>query len=234
MIVLAHRGVFYRGLSENTLDAFEEGIRQGADGIEFDLRVSKDGELIVIHDTNLHRVAGDAHRVTELTASELAELSLRHGGRIPTLHDVTSRIHEPAILDMEVKHRDAAGPLIVKLKTSAGLRERTVVSSFNARVLADVRRETPNVRTLLLLKRWPLPFRGHAFERKVQTLRLWAVGFPISLVTPRRIRFLHEKLQIQVAAWDTRGSAQEARKMRKLGLDVAIVKHVREARIPIS
>ncbi len=112
MIVLAHRGVFYRGLSENTLDAFEEGIRQGADGIEFDLRVSKDGELIVIHDTNLHRVAGDAHRVTELTASELAELSLRHGGRIPTLHDVTSRIHEPAILDMELNQPDAAGPLL--------------------------------------------------------------------------------------------------------------------------
>lgn len=234
MLVLAHRGVHYRGLSENTLEAFEEGIRQGADGIEFDLRVAKDGELVVVHDANLHRVAGDAHRVGELTAGELAEIPLRQGGKIPTLHDVTSHIHAPALLDIEVKHADALEPLIVKLKTSSALRERTIVSSFNLRVIAGIRREVPDVRALLLLKRWPLPLRGRTLWRKVGAIAPWGIGLPLALLTGKRIRFLREHVHAHVAGWDSRGAAREARAARMLGVDAAIVKHVREARVPTA
>lgn len=234
MLVLAHRGVHYRGLSENTIEAFEEGIRQGADGIEFDLRSSKDGELVIVHDANLHRVAGDAHRVGELTAGELAEIPLRQGGKIPTLHDVTSRIHAPALLDIEVKHPDALESLIVKLKTSAALRERTIVSSFNTHVIAGIRRDVSDVRTLLLMKRWPLPLHGRTFWQKVGSIAPWGVGLPLALLTTKRVRFLRARIHARVAGWDSRGAIREAQKARKLGVDAAIVKHVREARIPIS
>lgn len=229
MLVLAHRGVYCRGVSENTIEAFEEGIRQGADGIEFDLRVSKDGELVVVHDANLHRIAGDAHKVSEFTAAELAQIPLRHGGRILTLHDVTSQIHAPAILDMELKHRDALEPLITKLKTSATLRERTILSSFHASALLRLRRELPDVRTLFLVKRWPLPLGGKRFLKRLERLHPRGVAFPLPTITRQRIQLL-KRHGLQVGAWDLRGTAREARHARSLGLDFAIVRNVREAK----
>ena len=232
MIVLGHRGVFGRQYSENTLEAFDEAVRQGADGVEFDLRVSKDGELIVVHDPNLRRVAGDVHKITELTCAELALITLRNGGKISTLQEVTSRIYAPMILDMEIKHRDVVEPLIAKLKTSATLRERTIVSSFHAAALLRVRRELPDVRTLFLVRRWPLPLAGRKFWTRVDRLKPWGIAFQIILLRSKRVDFLRKR-GLQVGTWDGRGTLREARKARSLQLDVVIVKHVKEMRLPV-
>lgn len=229
MLVLAHRGVRSRGVSENTLEAFEEGMRQGANGIEFDLRVSKDDELIVIHDATLHRVAGDAHRVKELTLQELQSLSLRHGEKIPSLADVTSRIHAPALFDMELKCAEVAEPLIRKLKTSAALRERTIVSSFQSVLLERCLQEVPDVRRLFLIKNWPLPFRGRAFQRKLERSQPWGIAARLLVLTRRRARYL-KQFGVLVGAWDLRGTAREARIMKRMDVDIAIVRDVRAAR----
>lgn len=227
MLVFAHRGFHDRTCTENTLEAFEKATMLGADGIELDLRVSKDGELMVIHDTNLHRVAGDAHRVSELTAEELARIPLRHGGSILTLNDVTAAIHAPTILDLEIKHRDVVEPLIRKLNTSAGLRERVVISSFHASALSRIKKELPDVRTLLLVLRWPLPLRGKKLWARIRQLSPWGVAFPLRILTSRRVA--HVRAFAHVGAWDQRHSLREARKARRLGLDAAVVHRVQEA-----
>ena len=233
MIVLGHRGIYSRLYSENTLEAFDEAVRQGADGIEFDLRVSKDGELIVIHDANLRRVAGDVRKIADVTREELASIALRNGGAIPTLHDVTSRYHAPLTLDMEVKDKDVLESLVAKLKTSAALRERTIVSSFHAAVLLRVRRELPDVRTLLLVKRWPLPLGGKKFWTRIDRLKPWGIGFQLIILNRKRVQFLRLR-NLQVGAWDGRGTLREARKARALQVDVAIVKHVKEVKLPVT
>jgi glycerophosphoryl diester phosphodiesterase len=222
MIVLAHRGFRSLEHTENTLPAFQSALAQDADGVEFDLRLSKDGELMVVHDANLHRIAGNANKIVELTADELRAIPLRHGGSIPTLNEVTASVHEPALLDMEVKTLDVTEHLIAKLKTSASLRERTIVSSFHASILARVKSELPDVRVLYLVGRWPLPLRGSVLFRKLQTLAPWGVAFRLPLLTHRRIRKLRD-LGCKVGAWDSRGSRAEARRAVRLGLDVAIL-----------
>jgi glycerophosphoryl diester phosphodiesterase len=229
MMILAHRGCSGRTCTENTLEAFAVALAQGADGVELDLRVSRDGELMVVHDTNLHRIAGDAHKISELTANELAAVPLRYGGTIPTLNDVTASVHAPAILDIEVKLKDVVEVLIGKLKTSATLRERTVISSFNAAVLDRVRKEVPDVRTLLLVIRWPLPLRRSVFERRLRQLAPWGVAFSISTLNRRRVAYLRG-LGLHVGGWDRRRPKQEARKACALGLDVAILRNIQEGR----
>jgi glycerophosphoryl diester phosphodiesterase len=201
-------------------------LGQGADGIEFDLRLSRDGEIVVFHDPNLHRVAGAAYRVDELTAHELAEYPLRYGGKIPTLNEVTAQIHAPVWLDMEVKHRDVWQVLAKKLRTSAALRQRAIISSFNPRIIRAVREEFPEMRTIMLNRRWPLPLRGRKFWATVDALRPWAVGFPIMVNNRRRVRHL-KRLGYKVAGWDLRNSRSERLKAESLGLDVAIVKWIR-------
>ncbi len=225
MIVLAHRGFTSRTHGENTLPAFVEAISQGADGLELDVRLSKDKELVVIHDANLHRVAGDAHKVIELTADELRQIPLRYGGHIPTVNEVTAAIHAPAVIDFEIKHREAALALAIKLKTSASLRERAIVSSFSRSTLELIHRECPEIRTIYLIQRWPLPFRGRTLRARVRRLRPWGVAFPVTVLNARRVTRLR-RMGVHVGAWDMRSTAGEARKAARLGLDVAIVKHI--------
>ncbi|MFA4954978.1 MAG: glycerophosphodiester phosphodiesterase family protein [Patescibacteria group bacterium] len=223
MIRLAHRGCYSRKITENTLEALEEAVMRGADGIEFDLHLSKDGEIMVVHDADLHRLAGYARKIRELESAELISMPLRYGGSIPTLNDVTARIHAPALLDMEVKTRAVLEPLLKKLSTSTALRERTIISSFNAQVLKEVRRHFPEMRTLFLIKRWPLPLRRKKVWNKIKDVNPWGVAFPIISLTRKRVIFLRG-LCANVGGWDLRGLKRESERARKLELDVAIVR----------
>ncbi|MCC7357465.1 glycerophosphodiester phosphodiesterase [Candidatus Uhrbacteria bacterium] len=225
MLVLGHRGFPHRQATENTLEAFQRSLALGADGIEFDVRVSRDGEMVLVHDVSLSRIAGDGHAAYELSADELARIPLRHGGRIQTLHDVTSHIHAPAILDMEIKDVEAANTLVRKLQTSQSLRERTIISSFHEEVLIQVQSALPDIRTLLLVSRWPLPLRGPAFWIRLGRLKPWAVGFPGRVLQTKRVQALREG-GFAVAAWDLRGTMREAKWIKGLQVDVAIVKRV--------
>jgi len=227
MLVFAHRGFHGRTRTENTLDAFREAVAQGADGIELDLRLSKDGELVVVHDKNLHRVAGDAHRVDELTADALSKIPLRHGGSIVTLNEVTASIHVPTQLDLEIKEKSVVGPLLRKLGTSAGLRERAIISSFHTSALAQVRAAHPDVRTLQLVLRWPLPLQGEKLWNRIRRLSPWGIAFPLAVLNESRVE--HIRAFGRVGAWDSRHSAAEAHKALDLQLDLAIVHRIREA-----
>lgn len=225
MQVIGHRGFPHRTATENTLEALWRSVELGADGVEFDLRLSRDQEMVLVHDATLSRIAGDGHTVTELTADELAQVPLRHGGHIATLQEITSTIHAPILLDIEVKDVDVATFLARKLQTSQALRERTIVSSFHEEVLQHLQSALPDVRTLFLVGRWPLPLRGPVFWSRLGRLKPWAIGFPGRVLTAKRVHLLHES-GFQVAAWDMRGTAREARRISGLGVDLAIVKRV--------
>ena len=91
--VWAHRGASgYR--PENTLEAFELAIRQGADGIELDVHTSADGELIVMHDENVDRVTDGTGLIKDMTLAQLKELKVSTPAEpsgiyhIPTLAEV--------------------------------------------------------------------------------------------------------------------------------------------------
>ena len=91
--VWAHRGASgYR--PENTLEAFELAIRQGADGIELDVHTSADGELIVMHDETVDRVTDGTGLIKDMTLAQLKELKVSTPAeptgiyRVPTLAEV--------------------------------------------------------------------------------------------------------------------------------------------------
>lgn len=227
MLVFAHRGFHGRTRTENTLEAFHEAVAMGAGGIELDLRLSKDGEIVVVHDTNLHRIAGDAHRVNELSAEDLSKIPLRYGGSIVTFNEVTASIHAPIQLDVDIKESAVIEPLLRKLGTSASLRERVIVSSFQTKQLMQIRKAFPDVRTLQLLLRWPLPLRGEKLWNRVRRLNPWGIAFPLPMLNASRIA--HLRTFGVVGAWDTRFTASEAHKALDLKLDFAIVHRIREA-----
>jgi glycerophosphoryl diester phosphodiesterase len=107
------------------------------------------------------------------------------------------------------------------------LRERAIISSFQANALAQVKQAHPDVRTLLLVHRWPFPLRGKRSWGRIRRLQPWGVALPITLLTARRASFL--KQFGAVGTWDQRFTRSEAKKASRIGLDLAIVHHVRTA-----
>jgi glycerophosphoryl diester phosphodiesterase len=225
MLIFAHRGVHDRRTGENTVTAFKRAHELGVDGVEFDLRISRDGVPVAIHDENLRRVAGDARRVRDLTSRELKQIILRGRGNIPTLNDITSSVPRPTLFDIEIKDREVLDILIKKLKTSNGLRKRVIVSSFVLDDLIRVCKGVPDVRTLYLNRAWPLPLRRRVYIKKLTSAHVWCIGFPYNLLNKKRVAWLHEN-RFAVASWDLQPLRSQARRVVGLGVDVGIVYRV--------
>ena len=142
----AHRGLHGSGTAENSLTAFEAAMHAGF-GIELDVRLSKDGELVVFHDANLERVCGVDGIVSDYTADELSKMSLNGtNDGIPTLKSVLDLI-------------DGAVPLLIEIKMEGeehGVPETLaevicdytgdyIVESFNPLALRTFRKIMPEV-----------------------------------------------------------------------------------------
>jgi len=129
---LAHRGDWRRA-PENTLGAFAAALAvPGCDGVELDVRRSRDGVAVCYHDDTLTRVHGIDRRVDDLTANELEDVG------IPTLERVLTTIPRRAFLDIELKgdHGRSVFETIVGGRGPA--LERAVISSFDVGTLARI------------------------------------------------------------------------------------------------
>ena len=139
--IYAHRGA--SGYApENTMRAFELACDMGAHGVELDVHLTKDRQVVVIHDETTDRVTGVKGRVCELTYEELSKLSVvnaadgREGDRIPLLKDVLALLASRGMeLNIEIKNNEepyeGIEAMTLALVKEAGMAERTIYSSFN-------------------------------------------------------------------------------------------------------
>jgi glycerophosphoryl diester phosphodiesterase len=169
-LIVAHRGVSAHA-PENTLPAFQMAIDAGADGIELDVRVSKDGIPVVVHDRNLRRLAGMEIAVSDLTADQLARVNVgshfnkSHPGisrdefaraGIPTLIQVldfadawNGTIHIELKIDKKREMEPLVQAVCGVIYDSQAL-PRIVLSSFRMTALAEAKHVLPSVRTSAL------------------------------------------------------------------------------------
>ncbi len=221
MLIFGHRGMPTRHVQENTLLSFLQAIQAGADGIEFDVRVSKDGELVVGHDRDLSRIAGTGQTMSDLTVKELKALTLRGAGQILTFGEITESIPSPVQLDIEVKDVKAVPLLITKLKTSTQLRERSIISSFNFNVLEELKKDLPDVRRLVLLHTWSALRGSKELWKSVLAIEPWAVGARGGSLTKKRMEWLRG-YKVLVAAYDKANSNMATKRIVGKGVDIAI------------
>ncbi len=147
---VAHRGGRGPGWPvENTIAAFDEARRRGAVAIEFDVRTTADGEVVVAHDVDLVRIAADDRTVASMTRSALEKLPLRDGSSaIPSLEELVAWANEHRVaMNCELKHDVPSRRLLTKY-TAKLLSAATVpllVSSFDPVTLALFARQAPEV-----------------------------------------------------------------------------------------
>lgn len=159
-LIWAHRGAS-ADAPENTLPAFSLAVEQGAEGIECDVRLCGSGEIVVVHDGDLLRLAGLSAPVRALALGELRPLRILAGrfpgleAGIPTLEEAIRSQPPHLRWNVELKvdrHREAA-PLaeaVVGLVRKLGIEERVLLSSFHPLALLTCRRLAPHLATAYL------------------------------------------------------------------------------------
>lgn len=159
MLVISHRGASGHA-PENTLAAFRRAVALGSTFIETDLQLSRDARFVAIHDDSLGRTTNGQGQVHDLTLAELRRLdagswfgSAFAGERIPTLEEILdfSKKHD-VVFYLELKPAGSWGgehALIGALRESGEI-PRTVVISFDASIVAGLRKVEPTLMTGLL------------------------------------------------------------------------------------
>ena len=158
MRVAAHRG-FSEKYPENTMEAFRAALDAGADEIETDVRVSADGELVLIHDETADRTTDGTGKICEMTLSELKKLDAGvkngeefAGAKIPTLRELFELVkdHPTLTLDIELKEYPTDGneewayetcDKALAMVEEYGFADRVVINSFSGSLNEYVRKK---------------------------------------------------------------------------------------------
>jgi len=228
--VHAHRGA--SGLApENTLAAFRKALELGVDGLEMDLRVTRDGVVVVIHDETLERTTDGRGSVGELTLGEVKRSDAGakfapafRGERIPTLREVIELVKAMGDtrirLDLELKYRpDHPGEpkdfeeRVLEILRETDFVERVNVISFHHPSLTKVKALVSGIRTGLLAGGDKAPPDPVALVRRYQ-----ADYYSPSRrhVTPEAVAALHQA-GIPIVPWTVNETA-EMRRLMALGI----------------
>ena len=161
-LIFAHRG--YRAkYPENTMLAFKEAAEAGADGIELDVHMTKDNEIVVIHDETVDRTTNGKGFVKDYTLKELKELDasipkkrLFRSEEIPTLIEVLEWMKtNDLLLNIELKNDriqyEGLEDKVIELVRFFNMEERVILSSFNHYSLVDCYKKAPEIETAALI-----------------------------------------------------------------------------------
>jgi glycerophosphoryl diester phosphodiesterase len=159
--IFAHRGAS-ADAPENTLSAFALAIEQGADGIELDVQMSADGELVVIHDEKLDRTTNGKGLVVQHRYEELKRLDASKGfGKgyknepIPLLSQVLDLV-EPTNLELNIELKNGIIPYhgmeekVIAMVREYGMEKRVIFSSFNHYSVVKMAQLAPEIETAIL------------------------------------------------------------------------------------
>lgn len=220
--VIAHRG-FPAGHAENTIGAFQAALDVGADLLETDVHLSKDGQVIVAHDPDLTRVAGRPGLVSDYTASELAGFDLGFGQGFPTLVEALEAF-PTAKFNIDVKVPEVVDAF-VDVVVNMNVHDRVLVASFDEASRSKAVSQLPGVVSSTTI--------GHVVEGRlrswfglsgatwnmppeIRAVQVPPVRWGMAIVTPSFLRMAHSK-GLEVHVW----TINEARDMERL-LDMGV------------
>jgi glycerophosphoryl diester phosphodiesterase len=155
VLVLAHRGAS-AAAPENTLAAFRLAVEQGADFVELDVQESADGEVLVIHDSDLMKVGNSPMKIWEHTAAELRTVDIGSrvgpqfsGERVPTLAEALAVCKGKARVDVELKsygHDQKLQERVAEIVEAAGMAHDCIYMSLDHQMIERMKRLRPSWR----------------------------------------------------------------------------------------
>jgi len=217
-LVFAHRGGSALA-PENTIAAFDNGLALGADGLELDVHLSRDGVVVVHHDRTLNRTTTLAGPVAARSADELARVN------VPALADVLARYPDVRIIVEMKENRAELAAATIEVIRRAGAVERVCLGSFGRRVLRAARAIEPSIATSAAREevrwwlyqswcRWPVARVGYS------GFQVPEVSGATRVVSRRFVDYAH-RAGLGVQVWTVDEEA-DARRLLGWGVDALI------------
>ena len=154
MMIMGHRGAAALE-PENTLLSIRKAMEIGVDAVEIDVHLSKDKEIVVIHDSTLDRTTNGTGPVSNYTLSELKKYDAGKGETIPTLQQVMELTDKKVSLVIELKEKDTEKIVVEQIKKNK-LEDNVYVISFWHRLVKNVKKMDSSIKTGVLLVGCPV------------------------------------------------------------------------------
>jgi glycerophosphoryl diester phosphodiesterase len=212
---------------ENTLAAFRKAVEVGADGVELDVQLSRDGAVVVIHDFVVDRTTDGTGRVAQKTLAELKALDAGGkfvpefaGERIPTLAEVLDLLEGRLLVNVELKvplrSRDTSLVMpMLEVVRKHGMDQRVLFSSFNPYVLRAMKELAPDIPIGLLYAPHSPIYARHAWLDPFEPHEARHPHY--SMLTGPIIRWYHSR-GLRVNTW-TVNEPDEMRRLIEAGVD---------------
>ena len=199
-LIIGHRGASAVA-PENTMAAFREAIAAGSDGIEFDVRLARDGVPVIIHDNTLRRTTGLPHRVADLTWPELENLDVG----VPSLEQLFTLFEaNDLLLFLEMKVDSAAEHLPLaeacsKLIDEYSFKQRVFVECFDLKALEVIKNIDSEIKTAALFQ--PTLSRPSLSDERIIDQAKAIGASALALITGSRVNHLLRKPAKRSCAW---------------------------------
>ncbi len=217
-LISAHRGAS-KEAPENTMPAILKAIDEGADYVEIDVRLTADGQVVLMHDENTKRTTDGKLKVEDSTYQELLTLDAGswfsdeyRGTRIPTLAEVIECCKGKIMLNIELKPDNNSGELekaVAKLITDYHIENQCIVTSFNQRSLVRMKNENEDIVTGYIYT--------FGYSNNIEYKAMDVLSISSKYLTRDVVVGAHKK-GIVVAAW-TVNRKMEMRRMVAIGVD---------------
>lgn len=232
ILVLAHRG-YSHIYPENTMLAFRKALEAGADGIETDVQVTKDGVLVLIHDDDVSRVSDGTGRIKDLTYEELLKFDFGimkgpqfKGEKIPTLQELLDLVKDKDILlNIEIKYGsflyEGIEEKTYRMVKKNGLLEKVIFSSFNHYSCHDLKEIDRDCKTGILYSDGIYKPYKYAEELPADAIH------PYRLLVNKQIVDACHRRNIKVNVW-TVDDFKEAKMLMDMGVDCIMTNKPKE------
>ncbi len=209
MLKIGHRGAkAYE--PENTLRSFQKAIELGVDAIELDVRITKDQQIVTIHDADVKKTTNSEGLVSSLTLKEIKSLSTDKNEKIPTFEEALDFINHKAKILVEIKETGLEEQ-VLELIHKKGLENNVVIVSFLEQALKRIRELDAKIETGLVYAKHKNPLKS-ALELKANYL----LGF-YKFIHTADVQKAHDK-GLKIIVW-TVNTASEAAEYKKKGVD---------------
>lgn len=228
-LIIAHRGESFDA-PENTLAAINLAWKRGAKAVEIDIRLTVDNEIVVIHDKDTLRIAGEKKIIKNTTLRELKLLNagFHKGGRwhnvqIPTLNEVLATVPDDGRLIIEIKSNDSILPKLLSELSQSKLNDKQIeIIAFNENTLAKAKQLMPQYKMLWLLSldyslpKWLVSNKNNI--SKVKKLNLDGVNVWAGEMLTQSFISEYKKASLLIYSW-TVDDSKKAIELFKNGID---------------
>lgn len=229
--IVAHRGASYDA-PENTAASARLAWEQGADAVEFDIRITTDGKIIAIHDKSTKRTTGVPGKAEEMSFEELRKLDAGSwkdasfaGEKLPTLEEMLATTPSGKRLFVEIKSDQRIVPVLKKSLEASGLKpEQIVLIAFDYETIKEAKRTMPQYEALWIVGYKPDPDTGRLPYELEEMIRMCKEagldGLDLNFQWPideEFVRKVHDA-RLKLCTWVV-NDAEIARNQARWGVD---------------